>query len=283
MNPWFKFYGSEFLNDPKIDSLSPQERCCWITLLCLAATSSEPGFVEFLTIEVLLKKSGIVYDPYHPEEWDRCLGILKKLEKMKMIETNDSGVIEVINWSKRQELSLTNAERQAKYRENKKSNEKVTCPVTKVTLEQNREDKNIDNISTKLSHPSSNEVQRKEIPYTKEFLEFWEVCPMKKGKPTAFQAYRKIDASLYPIIKEAMKKQAASGIWTEDKWTPWPQTWLNQMRWEDQSLVTADPLETEARALVKQFPPDNGTTAEFRFSAKYGSKALLKYKHIFGL
>lgn len=142
MNPWFKFYGSEFLSDPKIGSLTAQERSCWLTLLCLSGSSSMPGTVEFLTVEVLLTKSGILFDPYHPEEWEKCLSILKKLENMKMIKAMDNGVIEVLNWNKRQDTNLTNAERQAKYRENHKSNEKVTHTVTKVTLEKNRIEKN---------------------------------------------------------------------------------------------------------------------------------------------
>lgn len=61
---------------------------------------------------------------------------------MKMIETSEDGFIKIINWEKRQMTSLTAAERQAKYRENRKSNEKVTERVTKVTLEENRIEEN---------------------------------------------------------------------------------------------------------------------------------------------
>lgn len=142
INPWFKFYGSEFLSDPKISALTAQERSCWMTLLCLASSSSSPGKIEFLTTEVLLKKSGVEFDPYDTAEWDKCLGVLRVFERMKMITMSDDGVIEISNWVKRQETALTNAERQAKYRENKNSNKKVTDTVTKVTLEEKRIDKN---------------------------------------------------------------------------------------------------------------------------------------------
>lgn len=140
VNPWFKFYASEYLSDPKIGYLTPQERSCWITLLCLAGTSSTGGIIEYLTVEVLLEKSGIHYDPYYPDEWNNCLSVLTKFEKMKMITKKDDGSIEIINWVKRQETSLTNAERQAKYRQNKK----VTHVTTEVTLEKNRIEKNKD-------------------------------------------------------------------------------------------------------------------------------------------
>lgn len=143
INPWFKFYGSEYLSDPKIGSLNSQERSCWMTLLCMASTSSKPGNIEYLTVEVLLEKSGIRFDPSSNEQWESSLGVIDNFIRLKMIDVDEYGIIKIINWGKRQETSLTNAERQAKYRENKKSNEKVTDVITKVTLEENRIEKNI--------------------------------------------------------------------------------------------------------------------------------------------
>lgn len=139
-NQWFKFFGGEYLSDPKIERLTPIERSCWVTLLCLASMNGD-GIVEFLTVEVLLNKSGIQFDPYHPEEWEKALGVLVKFQNLKMIDLGDDGVITVTNWKKRQETSMTGAERVAKYRERLKqsiSNENVTEHVTNVTLEEKR-------------------------------------------------------------------------------------------------------------------------------------------------
>ncbi len=83
-NPWFKFYGGEYLSDPKIAALSAQERSCWITLLALASVSTAPGTIEFLTVEVLLEKAGLHFDPYHPEEWNAALSVLDKFVKLKI-------------------------------------------------------------------------------------------------------------------------------------------------------------------------------------------------------
>ncbi len=169
LNQWFKFYGGEFLSDPKIASLSAQERSCWITLLALASISSTPGVIEYLTVEVLLEKSGIAWDPYNPEQWDKALSVMEKFVRMKMITKSDEGVLEILNWKKRQETALTNAERQAKYRE---SNEKVTKPVTKVTLDKIREDKNTS--ATRIELVSSSEESEKrparapKYPHAKE-------------------------------------------------------------------------------------------------------------------
>lgn len=148
INPWFKFFGSEYLSDPKIGSLTPQERSCWITLMCLSSTSSVAGTIEYLTVEVLLEKSGIKFDPYHPEEWDACISILEKFERMRMIKKNENWSIEITNWSKRQESAMTVTERVRKYRIKQKKKEVNETDVTKGNetandrIEENRIEKN---------------------------------------------------------------------------------------------------------------------------------------------
>lgn len=138
-NLWFKFYGGDFLSDPKIERLTPAERSCWVTLLCLASMNGS-GEIEFLTIESLLNKSGIQYDPYNPKEWENAVTVLNKFQKMKMI-TLDDDKIQILNWEKRQERNLTPAERMAKMRA-KNKNQSVTSDVTNVTLEKKRKEKN---------------------------------------------------------------------------------------------------------------------------------------------
>lgn len=144
LNQWYKFYGGEYLSDPKIASLSAQERSCWVTILCLASISSTPGTIEYLTVEVLLEKSGIHFDPYSTDEWDRCMAVLEKFARMKMITKTDDGTIVIKNWTKRQEMALTNAERQANYR---RRNGSVTPVTTTVTVDKIRVDKNKDNFA----------------------------------------------------------------------------------------------------------------------------------------
>ena len=161
-NQWFKFYGAEYLSDPKIERLNPVERCCWITLMCLASNSTEEGRIEYLTTESLLNKSGVQYDPYNPELWESSLSVLKKFENMKMVDLYEDGTIIIKNWNKRQERNLTSAERVAKHRAKKKEeeecNENVTTDVTNVTLEENRiEENRIDSSSETKSKISYNE------------------------------------------------------------------------------------------------------------------------------
>ena len=82
---WFKFYGAEYLSDPKIDRLTPVERSCWITLLCMASQTTN-GIIKYLTAETLLSRSGVKFDPYDTTEWDNGLTVLVKLENLKMLD-----------------------------------------------------------------------------------------------------------------------------------------------------------------------------------------------------
>ncbi len=136
-NQWFKFYGAEYLSDPKMDRLTVQERSCWLTLLCMA--SQTDGVIKFLSVEGLLAKSGVYFNPYDSSEWDKSKNVLVNFEKYEMIEVSKNGEIKIKNWEKRQEHNLTVAERVAKHRRNKKS---VTTHVTSVTTEENRVEEN---------------------------------------------------------------------------------------------------------------------------------------------
>lgn len=135
---WFKFYGQDYLSDPKILSLSGSERSCWITLLAYGSVNDN-GVITFLDEAMLMVQAGI--SPMD-DEWEKTKGILEKLEKLQII-TNDNGVITIINWKKRQEANLTGYERVKKHREKKKNDNKM------ITLDKIRIDKNRYNYNTK--------------------------------------------------------------------------------------------------------------------------------------
>lgn len=104
--------------------------------------------ITFLDEEQLMRQSGV---STMGEEWDRTSGVLKKLEKMQMIQI-DNEVITLVNWHKRQETNLTGYERVKKHRQKKRNdNEKITLDkirvdknrIDKIRKEENRLDKNI--------------------------------------------------------------------------------------------------------------------------------------------
>ncbi len=137
---WFKFYGAEFLSDPKVFALGASERGVFITLLSLVSMAgNDTGTMEYLTPERLAVASGS--DP-GCDDWNECVGALEKFERLKIIKLESNGGVTVLNWRKRQEKYLSNAERQKKYREKQKSNTGVTTESNKsnARIEENRID-----------------------------------------------------------------------------------------------------------------------------------------------
>lgn len=157
---WFKFYGTEYLADQKVLELSACERSCWITLLSYASQGN--GTIKNVSEPKLMQQAGVGYGK---DEWDETRGVLNHFKKLGMI-TVSNGVITVCNWKKRQESSLTNAERQAKFRERNKevtdSNERVT--LDKKRVEEIREDKKELNTSPQTAGFKTNYLSKFKTP-----------------------------------------------------------------------------------------------------------------------
>lgn len=66
------------------------------------------------------------------------------------------------------------------------------------------------------------------------FIEFWSLYPKKIAKEDARKAFAKIkmDDDLFNKIIKAIKDQRLSD--SEIKFVPYPATWLNKRRWEDE-------------------------------------------------
>lgn len=210
-HPWFKFYGSEYLNDVKMANLNAQERSCWITLLCLASISSVPGTIRYLTPEVLLEKSGIKHDPHQDGDgWSGCYNVLDKFESMKMIERTEETMIEVVNWNKRQERNATVTERVRKYRMKQSQNNddetntehnvtNETQGNKNVTLDKIREDKiredKKETVSKKFVRPTLQQVraycdERKNKVDPERFIDHYESNGWKVGGKSAMKDWK---------------------------------------------------------------------------------------------
>lgn len=127
---WFKFYGQDYLSDPKMLSLGAGSRSCWITLLSYSSVNDN-GMITFLSEDQLMYQAGL--EP-NGDEWKKTKGVLERLEKLGMIHL-DNGMITIKNWEKRQETNLTSYERVKRYREKKQDDN------AKITLEEKRIDK----------------------------------------------------------------------------------------------------------------------------------------------
>lgn len=96
------------------------------------------------------------------------------------------------------------------------------------------------NLSTnQKSKPSSDKKMQEQ-----KFSKFWEIYPRKKDKARAFKTWLKLKPNdeLFNIIMTAVKEQAQSDQWQKDngQYIPYPSTWLNNERWNDETKKVAD-------------------------------------------
>ena len=216
-NHWFKFYGGEYLSDPKMLTLSASERSCWLTLLCFASMTEGDGSVRYLTESQLMLQAGVKFDA---PEWNQTKGVLDHLQELGMIQQSN-GEITIKNWRKRQEMFLTNAERQARFRAKNNSNAEVT----------------------QMSQNSNARIDKNRIEESRNTLVawfdiFWAMYPRKEQKKKALAAWMKIkpDAQLNDEIIKGLQKFLTCEQWVKDdgRFIPHPTTWLNGERWRDE-------------------------------------------------
>lgn len=97
--------------------------------------------------------------------------------------------------------------------------------------------------------PISPQGEQDEDLNTKRFDSFWSVYPKKTAKQDARKAWDKlrVDNELYTLIMKNLMKQTKSQDWLKEngKYVPYPATWLNGHRWEDEVEVSEQVTPTE--------------------------------------
>ena len=87
---WFKFYGQDWLADPKLFGLGVEDKLCFISLLCLASAREDEELTN-ITEDSLKHITHLYYDPsctHNGEsncEWCRATGVLKRLEDKSIV------------------------------------------------------------------------------------------------------------------------------------------------------------------------------------------------------
>ncbi len=243
---WFKFYGMEYLSDPKIMGLGSAKRSCWVTLLSLASLND--GVVEFLPEQQLMLQAGV---DFQSDEWNKTVGIYDHFKKLRMVEIQEEKII-IINWKKRQESNLTGYERVKRHREKKRNDNAM------ITLDKNRIEKN-----RKETTVAARPILKKENDNT-DFEKWWKLYPNKVGKDKALKAWQRIkpDLELKRKMATAVIEHIKSDRWTRDDggFIPHPTTWINQKRWEE---VLPKPKEKPKK------PHYQGMPIVIRFGKRY--------------
>lgn len=92
--------------------------------------------------------------------------------------------------------------------------------------------------------------------YPDGFERFWKAYPRKSCKVIALKAWMKLnpDKDLQEKILKAIQQQSNTPQWQSDKgqFIPYPSTWLNQERWEDEVDVILPKAKTAFELSVEK-------------------------------
>ena len=138
---------------------------------------------------------------------------LEKSENLTSKTTNKYSIISIINWHIYQSQENEN-------------NNQINKPIT------NKQQTN-NNIQ---EHKNKRTKE-----YTSDFLKFYDEYPKHKGKEQAWKAWQKLNGTV-PTVDDLILKiqdQKKSEDWKKDggKYIPYPATWLNDKRWEDEVVI----------------------------------------------
>lgn len=118
--------------------------------------------------------------------------------------------------------------------------------------------------------------------YFQQFNEFWNIYPKKKDKDRAQKAFMRIkpNEELFAQMKCALDKHKRSTQWRDAQYIPYPSTWLNGKRWEDEvpesDCSSFDVKEAYKIALNRKYPSKEKEEKESSFDTDDFFEANLK-------
>jgi len=100
---------------------------------------------------------------------------------------------------------------------------------------------NVPQTAHRLGKVRLGKVRLGKVSTTSDFNSFWSTYPVKKGKGNAEKSWEKLKPDLQTVLT-AIEKQKQTDQWTKDngKFIPYPATWLNGKRWEDEVDVVTN-------------------------------------------
>lgn len=180
---WFKFYGQDFITDPKMGFLSTAQRLMWVYLLAMASQSEKrDGILKFISLDHLRMIAGISTED---ENWKATDKTLELFAEMKLITIIDEFTIKITNYENYQEKELTNAERQERYRLKKQISNEIVTPILQqgnARIDKNRIDKNKEKNIEKKNTTSSSFNSLTEEVFVKVAEDYKVSLPFVKSK-----------------------------------------------------------------------------------------------------
>ena len=111
-----------------------------------------------------------------------------------------------------------------------------------------------ENNTSSINNTSIN--NNKEI-YKERFEEFYQAYPkhLKKVEVEKWFYKNKPDETLFNTIMTQLEKFKKTKEWKQTQYIPYPSTWLNQKRWEDE-IKTQEDIDKEILDYLKEMNPD---------------------------
>ena len=200
----------------------------WMKLLCLAGKSNNSGIIS-ITENI----------PYSDDQLAAVLNrplnavklALATFKKLEMVTITCNGYIQLNNWEKHQNtgalerLKEQNKIRVKNYRERQKAVSQ-SCNVTQ---------------SLQVMQCNATDKDKSKNIYmgvSDGFKQFWASYPKKRAKQDAKKIFGKLplDDKLLDEILAGLEAYKRSDDWRKDggQYIPYPATWLNGRRWEDE-------------------------------------------------
>lgn len=141
----------------------------------------------------------------------------------------------------------------------KQTGAKASKPEQQQAKESSPFDKEKDNINIKET-PLTGSKEKAEAKVSaaaldRSFDKFWACYPRHEGKQQAKKAFLRIapDNALLATMLSAIQKQRQTDQWSDPRYIPYPATWLNGRRWEDEPAAPrAAPGKTVSAARYQQ-------------------------------
>jgi hypothetical protein len=257
---WFPFYPHVWRNDPDLRRCSAAARGAWIDILCVAFECQERG---------VLATNGIAWTQ---EELAEAIGgdislnlrCIEDLLRKGVVSRREDGAI----FSRR--MVEEERARQAKSEKCSDAGKRGGRPAKGSRKgDQKGRQREIQKVASHFGSSSGFDFQEeggsgKKAGETPDgFAAFWGAYPKKAAKKDALKAWNKLAPSgdLQATMLAALEKQKQWKQWIRDdgQFIPYPATWLNGTRWEDQ--------ESPAMQLYSDHKGEkNGRTARHRYS-----------------
>ena len=215
-----------FKSSPQIEELSWFEECVWTRLLVTVDDygrfDARPAMLksELFPVNEKVTKAAI----------EKAVEHLAKLDLIRMYAVDGRPYLFIPTWEKHQRIRA----HKSRFPE-PDSHMTVICQQVADKCGRNPIQSNpIQNPILIQSNPSSADEKKEER--MKWFEEWWEEYPRKVGKGKCREKYLKVvtDEDKHVQLMAAIRKQNEVYKNKELQYIPYPETWLNQERWEDE-------------------------------------------------